>query len=464
MPGVEHIGGIPVGVAAHLREGVVSLAPDGTIEWANQAAATLLGSPPSELVGTSALERLDEADLERALAGIVFSTTHPEHTAVVPFRVRRHDGTWVDVELMSSVIAADDGDHVVLVLRDASPRRAVAEALATVATGADLDATATWLARVIEARWVGTVAGVVFDGADGRRVIGTEHWPAGLEAVLLHDVEGAGPDGPGRGLEDARLDLRSGPVVAVLGLDELPADLAAAAHRAGLLAFARALVPDPAGGIAAIVAWFDLPDAARMEFEHGSIELRELLALALERRYHLGRLDHAVRHDSLTGLHNRSGFLEVVEAAAGREGGGGDVAARAALLYVDLDGFKPVNDRHGHAVGDAVLRVVGGRLAALSGSWLAARIGGDEFVLFGTGSADLAERAGRLAEQVVAALTEPIEVGDADGDLVVVEIGASVGVAVTDGADVDRLLELADGAMYSVKAAGGRSWSTHLPG
>ncbi len=132
MPGVEHIGGIPVGVAAHLREGVVSLAPDGTIEWANQAAATLLGSPPSELVGTSALERLDEADLERALAGIVFSTTHPEHTAVVPFRVRRHDGTWVDVELMSSVIAADDGDHVVLVLRDASPRRAVAEALATV--------------------------------------------------------------------------------------------------------------------------------------------------------------------------------------------------------------------------------------------------------------------------------------------------------------------------------------------
>ena len=111
-----------------------------------------------------------------------------------------------------------------------------------------------------------------------------------------------------------------------------------------------------------------------------------------------------------------------------------------------------------------MLRVVGGRLAALSGSWLAARIGGDEFVLFGTGGDELADRAGVAAQQVVEALTEPIEVGDADGDLVVVEIGASVGVAVTDGADVDRLLELADGAMYSVKAAGGRSWSTHLPG
>ncbi len=421
----------------------------------------------ADLVGTSALERLDEADLERALAGIVFSTTHPERTAVVPFRVRRSDGSWVDVELMSSVIAADDGDHVLLVLRDASPRRAVAEALATVATGTDIDATASWLARVIEARWVGTVAGVVVDAPSGRRLIGTEHWPAGLEAVLLHDVDDRGPGAGGTGGTGgtgAALDLRTGPAVAVLGLDELPADLAVAARDAGLLAFARALVPDPAGGTAAIVAWFDLPDAARMEFEHGSIELRELLALALERRYHLGRLDHAVRHDSLTGLHNRSGFLEVVEAAAGRDGAEAAVAPQAALLYVDLDGFKPVNDRHGHAVGDAVLRAVGGRLAALSGRWLAARIGGDEFVLFGTGGAELADRAGQLAEQVVAALTEPIEVGDADGDLVVVEIGASVGVAVTDGADVDRLLELADGAMYSVKAAGGRSWSTHLPG
>ncbi|MFN8037701.1 MAG: GGDEF domain-containing protein [Acidimicrobiales bacterium] len=449
---MEEIGGIPVGVAAHLREGVVSLAPDGTIEWANAAAGRLLGASSAELVGTSALERLDDADLERALAGIVFSTTHPEHTAVVPFRVRSGADTWVDVELMSSVIAAPDGDHVVLVLRDASPRRAVSEALATVATGADLDATADWLARVIEARWVGTVAGVVVDGPGGRRVVGAQHWPAGLEQGFLGQAD------------TGAIDLRGGPVVAVVGVDELPDDVAGLARGAGLIAFARALVPDPAGGTAAIVAWFDLPDAARMEFEHGSIELRELLALALERRYHLGRLDHAVRHDALTGLHNRSGFLEVVEAAAGRDGTGDALAAQAALLYVDLDGFKPVNDRHGHAVGDAVLRVVGGRLAALSGSWLAARIGGDEFVLFGAGGDDLADRAGVVAQQVVEALTEPIEVGDADGELVVVEIGASVGVAVTDGADVDRLLELADGAMYSVKAAGGRSWSTHLPG
>jgi len=114
--------------------------------------------------------------------------------------------------------------------------------------------------------------------------------------------------------------------------------------------------------------------------------------------------------------------------------------------------------------GSADHRVVAGGLSALAEAWAVARIGGDDFVLLGTGAGALVEDAMGLAEAVVAALTEPIEVATTDGDLVGVTIGASVGVAHTGvGCDVDGLHELADGALYSVKASGGSGWSAHLP-
>jgi diguanylate cyclase (GGDEF)-like protein len=112
-----------------------------------------------------------------------------------------------------------------------------------------------------------------------------------------------------------------------------------------------------------------------------------------------------------------------------------------------------------------VLQVVAGRLAELAGSFAVARIGGDEFVLLGAGREGLADEAAALADSAVASLAAPIEVAGHDGDVLILQVGASIGVAVTDpGIEVHRLLERADGAMYSVKAAGGRNWSVRLPG
>lgn len=457
--GVEHIGGTPVGLAAQLREAVVSLGPAGSVEWANDAALALLRLRRDELVGSDALDRVHPDEVARALDGIVFSASHPDRTAVVPFRIRRGDDTWADVELMSSVVSAEDGEHLVLVLRDAAPRRSVARALASVAAGAPLEETAHWLAGVIEARWPGTIAAVLIDDRRGRRLLAADNWDGDLCGAVLDPRSEAVWRGA----------VASGDVVVTTG-DDIPPAARGRAEALGYSAVGVAPVVDPGGGSAALVAWFDLPAAADMEFAHASLELRELLGLALERRHHLSRLDHAVRHDSLTGLLNRSGFLELALGVGDEIGvvSSGDRSAtddtRAALLYVDLDGFKPVNDRYGHGVGDAVLRVVAGRLSALAGEWAAARIGGDEFVLLGRGAAALDDEATSLAEAIVAALTEPIEVASSDGDLVGVRIGASVGVAVT-GADCDvrGLLELADGAMYSVKAAGGGGWSAHVP-
>ncbi|MFD0669265.1 diguanylate cyclase domain-containing protein [Ramlibacter sp. MAHUQ-53] len=151
-------------------------------------------------------------------------------------------------------------------------------------------------------------------------------------------------------------------------------------------------------------------------------------------------------HDSLTGLHSRHALMAhmaTVLAAAAARGG------RVGILYMDLDGFKPVNDRHGHAVGDQVLQAVAGRLkGCVRGSDFPARIGGDEFVVVMEDLADDASLA-HLAGRIHQALEAPMAVGELS-----IRIGASIGLAVypDHGADADALLVHADHEMYAHKA------------
>jgi PAS domain S-box-containing protein len=119
------VGGEAVGLAGRLREGVVSIGADGNVEWANAAALAMLRLADHELVGTSMLDRVHPDEVARALDGILFSMANPDRTQVVPFRLRRGDGTWLDVELMSSPITVSDGEHLLLVLRDATRRWAL---------------------------------------------------------------------------------------------------------------------------------------------------------------------------------------------------------------------------------------------------------------------------------------------------------------------------------------------------
>jgi diguanylate cyclase (GGDEF)-like protein len=146
------------------------------------------------------------------------------------------------------------------------------------------------------------------------------------------------------------------------------------------------------------------------------------------------RLIHLAGHDSLTGLANRRALGERL---AGDLGG-------LVLLYIDLDGFKAINDEHGHAAGDAVLVEVARRIRGqVRSSDLCARLGGDEFAVLGEGLSP-AE-----AERIEYALSEPIVVDGA-----VVRVGASVGIASGAGCiDGDGLLSRADHAMFTVKRA-----------
>lgn len=150
-------------------------------------------------------------------------------------------------------------------------------------------------------------------------------------------------------------------------------------------------------------------------------------------------------HDPLTSLPNRALGLDRLRHALDR---GSRAGHATGVLFIDLDGFKLVNDTLGHAVGDRVLEVVGERLAAVVRPGdTAARHGGDEFLIVAEAVDD--EEALAVADRVHAALDQPIVVGDRE-----IDVTASIGVVVTrDETDVDAVLEQADAAMYRVKRA-----------
>ena len=168
------------------------------------------------------------------------------------------------------------------------------------------------------------------------------------------------------------------------------------------------------------------------------------------------KLEHAALHDALTGLANRPSFLEHLRTGLSR-------AARTntevAVLFIDLDNFKMVNDSFGHAAGDELLKAVGARLqAAVRGMDVVARQGGDEFLIL---LSDLESKAFRdlssgeaaevVAGKVRAILREPFVIEGIE-----IYVSASIGISLypSDGADAETLLKHADVAMYAAKDTG----------
>lgn len=160
------------------------------------------------------------------------------------------------------------------------------------------------------------------------------------------------------------------------------------------------------------------------------------------------RMLHLAFHDELTGLPNRAYFRAQVDDALTRARRAGSLAA---LAFVDLDKFKPINDSHGHAMGDAVLVALAERLrGAVRASDCVARLGGDEFVVIFENLTHPNE-ASLLAGKLLAAIRAPLVL-----DGLRLNLDASIGIALypRDGEAPETLIQQADSAMYDAKAAG----------
>jgi diguanylate cyclase (GGDEF)-like protein len=156
------------------------------------------------------------------------------------------------------------------------------------------------------------------------------------------------------------------------------------------------------------------------------------------------------RQDSLTGLLNRHGLFQALDQAVAEARPG---HREFAVLYLDLDGFKAVNDTYGHAAGDALLKQVSERLSAMMPDGaVAARIGGDEFVLLIRQDPDCEAQA--VGERIVQSVSQPYDLEQENP----IFIGGSVGIALIPrhGADTAAVLHAADRALYLAKSAGKR--------
>jgi len=163
-------------------------------------------------------------------------------------------------------------------------------------------------------------------------------------------------------------------------------------------------------------------------------------------RQETGRLLELAHRDVLTGVLNRAGFETFLERCLEQNQG-----AEMALLYIDLDHFKPVNDQHGHPVGDQVLQQFAARIRnAVRPSDTVARLGGDEFAVVLLGVRDL-DSAHRVADKVVTLARTPFEI-----ESLSLNVGASVGVAfgIKPGTGWRDFVATADSLLYQAKRSG----------
>ncbi|MGY4516524.1 diguanylate cyclase (GGDEF)-like protein/PAS domain S-box-containing protein [Lysobacter sp. HA18] len=399
-------------------EPTLVLDEDGRIQLHNDAAATLFDAANADLVGTLLPTWLTASD-----------GTTPVASTDAGLRARRRDGTTFPVDLKLGSMPGEHGGRSVVTLRDLSRDLALEHA----ARAAREQAQAT-LDSISDAMVVVDPSGTViaFNPA------ATELTGWAREDALGHVVE-----------EVIKLvePIRGVPQVSVLRE-------ALKTGKAARLEGERELVRR---------------DGAQRVVEESASPLRDAQGRAIggvlllrdvsHAREQAQVLAHMAQHDSLTGLPNRVLFQDRLGQALAQLGRGN----RGAVLYIDLDKFKPINDTLGHPVGDKVLQEVAQRLReCVREDDTVSRQGGDEFVLLLQRLADPRDAA-RVAEKLIRSVEQPIIV---DGHEL--RVGASVGISLfpQDARDARSLMKQADTALYHVKDTGrGRySYFTDLMG
>lgn len=407
---------------------------DLKVAYASPHAERLLGFSPEDLVGKNALDLLAEDSRDLAVDAIatLLPSTADGGRPNKPVRLvaKRADGTEAPLSVLAARWPDERVGGLVLQVSDAGHAQAMSDTVNAILEGSDRDRVLRLLASIIEYDISGSSA-CLAGGWNGR----------GFTRVAGH----CGP-----------LDLRS-PLpfdrvaisAALAGPDEvcdlfphLAPETRAAAEKVGRRGcwLAQVRVGDERDLAAALIVWHPAPGPPGPVYRQDICRAVRVVQLGLRWELQQRMLSWDASHDPLTRLVNRVELQDRLEVQPGRR----------AVLYCDLDDFKPINDTHGHRYGDAVLMAVARRLEATARPHLAARLGGDEFAVVMDDITD-SDDAIRLARRLIEVVTQPI---DALG--VNIEVGLSIGVAVdmTGRADGDTVLHAADVALRTAKASG----------
>jgi diguanylate cyclase (GGDEF)-like protein/PAS domain S-box-containing protein len=417
----------------------VAFRPDGTIVFASENVETITGHPSSATVGTNVLDWPHPDDAERALRQMSELNTIGSTPGTSLFRVRRLDG-WVHVEVMASLVSDGVESLIGVWLRDASYQLFLEELLNKMVEGASRAQLLRLLCNSIDWELFGSKVVIAWSDDDGLHRVGTHEpdAPGGTDAeapTRVADALGGCDTDLDTPWEQSRSDgiARQGTSA---DLDESRRDLA---RQLGLGAYwIEPVAWTPDRPPATITIWTEEGPRAPSVHAYGMGLARGLVELVLRWTDQADRLDEAARSDPLTGLANHRTFFDALAAAT--SGG--------AVLYCDLDHFKPVNDGLGHFAGDTVLRVAARRLeGCVRDGDLVGRLGGDEFAVLCLEVA--ADEAAEIAERMLALLRQPYRVGRS-----VVTISASIGVAVSLSPVSESLLQAADLALRAAKTQG----------
>jgi diguanylate cyclase (GGDEF)-like protein/PAS domain S-box-containing protein len=397
------------GLVQHAADLISVMTADGTVLYQSPALERLLGFRPDDRLGSNGLARVNPEDLPRVHQALASIATSPGAMTTVALRAQHRDGSWRWLEATATNLINEPSiGGIVVNSRDITDQRVAVEELRF--RGELLDQA--------------IVAVIAVDTA-GR----VTHWNRHAEALYGWSRDEA----IGRQVAD----LLVGPSDRTIAA-QIRKQLQAGESWEGEFSCPRR------DGSSVVVHVVDSPIRDEMGKVIGTVGI----SVDISERKHLeARLAHLATHDALTGLPNRVLFADRLDHAlrvASRRG------EPVAVVMLDLDRFKLVNDDLGHAAGDQLLVAVGHRLATCVREVdTLARFGGDEFVLLLEGATP--EHARNVAERILARLAEPLMIADRE---VVVSTSMGITFSSPERGDARELLRAADVALYRAKRAG----------